>query len=97
MRAELMMSMKKMTIRLWVLTFYCLSTGIVLNAQTPLLNSPNLDYQATYEKTNRVAAAARTDGSGIPPWPPSKVRIGYVVPSNRTPQAHYEENLQFAI
>ena len=28
---------------------------------------------------------------------PARVRIAYVVPSNRTPQADYKENLQFAI
>lgn len=97
MRAEKIMSMKKMTIRLWVLTFCCLSTGILLNAQTPLLNGTNLDYRAPFENINRVSGAARTGGSGIPEWPPAKVRIGYVVPSNRTPQANYKENLQFAI
>ncbi|NBB22984.1 hypothetical protein GVN20_26745 [Runella sp. CRIBMP] len=89
--------MKKMKIGLLVLTFCCLSTGILLNAQTPLLNGTNIDYQAPFENINRVSAAARTGGSGILPWPPAKVRIGYVVPSNRTPQANYKENLQFAI
>lgn len=38
-----------------------------------------------------------TFGSGVPALPPAKVRIAYVVPSNRTPQPHYKENLQFAI
>lgn len=89
--------MTKVTLWLCIFTFFCLSNNILLNAQIPLLNGSNNDYQIPFEKIDKVSAAARTDGSGIPPWPPAKVRIGYVVPSNRTPQANYKENLQFAI
>ena len=81
----------------WVIILLYLSNSSLVMAQIPLLNGLNSDYQIPFEKTNKESATARTAGSGIPDWPPAKVRIGYVVPSNRTPQAHYKENLQFAI
>ncbi|RDB02445.1 hypothetical protein DVG78_28790 [Runella aurantiaca] len=74
-----------------------MSNNLFLNAQIPLLNGSSRNYQATLQNANSVSAVSQTDSSGIPNWPPAKVRIGYVVPSNRTPQAHYKENLQFAI
>ncbi len=89
--------MKKLIIRLCILTFFCLNKWILLNAQVPLLNGTNRDYQAPVEKTTVAPPNARTGGSGIPDWPAAKVRVGYVVPSNRTPQANYKQNLQFAI
>jgi hypothetical protein len=82
----------------WVL-ICVINSGLVV-AQIPLLNGSATDQRVSTPAsivTENLPAADRTDGSGIPPWPPAKVRIGYVVPSNRTPQAHYKENLQFAI
>ncbi|WP_428663138.1 3-coathanger stack domain-containing protein [Runella sp.] len=89
--------MKRIATHFCSLMLFCLSTGASLNAQIPLLNGSNSDYKVPFEKTTVVSAAARIGGSGIPDWPPAKVKIGYIVPSNRTPQANYKENLQFAI
>lgn len=64
-------------------------------AQIPLLNGAISDQPisvATTEATND-----RAFGSGVPALPPAKVRVAYVVPSNRTPQPNYKENLQFAM
>lgn len=47
--------------------------------------------------TEHQSATNNTFGSGVPALPPAKIRIAYIVPSNRTPQPHYKENLQFAI
>jgi len=95
-------SMKKHSILktyVWVITLLFLSSRGLLVAQLPLLNGSVSDQRVSpaITVTENVPVAGRTAGSGIPPWPPAKVKIGYVVPSNRTPQAHYKENLQFAI
>jgi hypothetical protein len=83
----------------WILTLlYLIPTGSVM-AQIPLLNGSVSDQHISTPAlpVTKNLSAARANGSGILPWPPAKVRIGYVVPSNRTPQANYKENLQFAI
>jgi hypothetical protein len=84
----------------WILTLlYLINSGLVM-AQIPLLNSSVNDRRVAIPALSvneNLPAAGRTAGTGIPVWPPAKVRIGYVVPSNRTPQVNYKENLQFAI
>jgi len=68
-------------IAVWVVVLLTLYNTTVIMAQHPLLSD----------------SVYKTFGTGVPALPPAKVRIGYVVPSNRTPQPHYKENLQFAI
>lgn len=84
----------------WILTsLYLFNSGLGM-AQLPLLNGSVSDRRVSIPNvtvTEKLSAHDQNSGSGIPDWPPAKVRIGYVVPSNRTPQANYKENLQFAI
>lgn len=81
----------------WMFLLFCWLNES--KAQLPLLNGLNGNDQVLTDTnvSGFPQNSSRTKGSGIPEWPPAKVRIGYVVPSNRTPQANYKENLQFAI
>jgi hypothetical protein len=81
-------------INLWILFFFCLRHGFAQSTQLPLLN--DFDHVST-NAVNKTFNNNQNTGSGGIEGPPAKVRIGYVVPSNRTPQANYKENLQFAI
>ena len=84
----------------WILPLlYLINNGLVL-AQLPLLNGPVSDICVSIPAktvTENGLVSEKSAGSGAPALPPAKVRIAYIVPSNRTPQANYKENLQFAI
>ena len=84
----------------WILSLlYLINNGLVL-AQLPLLNGPVSDICVSIPAktvTENGLVSEKSAGSGVPALPPAKVRIAYIVPSNRTPQANYKENLQFAI
>ena len=84
----------------WILPLlYLINNGLVL-AQLPLLNGSVSDQRVsipTKTVTENGLVSEKSAGSGVPALPPAKVRIAYIVPSNRTPQANYKENLQFAI
>ncbi|MFN8346879.1 MAG: Ig-like domain-containing protein [Spirosomataceae bacterium] len=84
----------------WVAILLCLNSPVLIWAQLPHLNGSVSDqYVApSLKNTNEEGRAnSRIAGSGVPALPPAKVRIAYIVPSNRTPQPNYKENLQFAI
>jgi len=84
----------------WILSFFFLINSSLVLAQLPLLNGSVSDQRVsipTKTVTENGFANEKSAGSGVPALPPAKVRIAYIVPSNRTPQAHYKENLQFAI
>ena len=81
----------------WILALCCWENEG--KAQLPLLSDLNGNDRVLINSNISPLSSpnSRIGGSGIPESPPAQVRIGYVVPSNRTPQANYKENLQFAI
>lgn len=78
----------------WVLILF-LAHPIVLIAQIPYLTAENSqsDIYPTGTHSNFLPKSTAQTASSNPP----RVRIAYIVPSNRTPQPNYKKNLQFAI
>ncbi len=68
---------------------------MALIAQIPYLTAENSqsDIYLTNTHSNFLQKTTALMASSTPP----RVRIAYIVPSNRTPQANYKESLQFAI
>ena len=84
----------------WVLTLLCLINRGLVMAQIPLLNGSVNDQRVSVSgetAADNWTVNDRVAGSDVSALSPAKVRIAYIVPSNRTPQVHYKENLQFAI
>lgn len=86
---------------IWFIVLLTLYNTAVIMAQLPLLRDSvrheSVTIPARTVATEQPLSMDKTFGTGVPALPPAKVRIGYVVPSNRTPQPHYKENLQFAV
>lgn len=84
-------------IAIWFVILLTLYNTTVITAQLPLLSDSvrheSVTIPARIFAAEQPLSMDKTLGTGVPALPPAKVRIGYVVPSNRTPQPHYKENL----